>query len=374
MVLGYSKNKIKVLVVDDSALMRRILSDILNGDDDIKVIDTAQNGEEAILKAQNQDFDVITLDVEMPVMDGLECLKKLSQIGNFKVVMVSSYTKENAEATIKSLEYGAIDFVAKPTNLFDIRSGKEKNEIINKVKLANKTKILNRGNMTYGNKESEDMRKEAEYYKTIMKTEKVCTKAPNTIVGLGISTGGPSALQKVLPKFPSNMNAAILIVQHMPAGFTKSLAERLNSVCDIKVKEAENGECIQMGCAYVAPGDYHMLVVRNSDKTLSIELSKEPPEEGHRPSVNKMMESLSKTGFRNVVGVIMTGMGGDGSEGIKKLKENNNAYIIAQDKESCTVFGMPRVAINTGVVDKVASLNDISEEIMKALGVDKKWI
>lgn len=195
-------------------------------------------------------------------------------------------------------------------------------------------------------------------------------KSIKWLVAIGVSTGGPKALQEVIRFIPQSVPAAILIVQHMPTGFTRTLAERLNAMSSIYVKEAEDGEIVQSGHAYVAPGDYHMKVVTASDKSLRIKLSQEPPIGGLRPSVNVMMNSVAETGFHKVIGVIMTGMGSDGSEGIVNIKQKNNGVIIAQDEKSCVVYGMPRAAVKTGCVDVVVPLNDISKQIVKYVGVE----
>lgn len=189
------------------------------------------------------------------------------------------------------------------------------------------------------------------------------------IVVIGTSTGGPRALKKVISSIPPNVKAAFLVVQHMPPGFTKSLAERLDFVSQVKVKEAEDNEIIKSAHVYIAPGDFHLLISKNPDNVLRMKLSKDPPVNGHRPSVDVLMKSVSETKLQNVVGVVMTGMGRDGSEGVKILKDVNKAHIIAQDEKSSIVFGMPREAILKGVVDVVASLNEIANEIMKIVGV-----
>lgn len=196
------------------------------------------------------------------------------------------------------------------------------------------------------------------------------SKDLKTLVAIGVSTGGPRALQEVLKHIPHSIPAAILIVQHMPTGFTKTLAERLNAISGICVKEAEDGEIVRSGYAYMAPGDYHMRVVMTSNKILRIVLSQEPPIGGLRPSVNVMMNSIAETRFPKVVGVIMTGMGADGSEGIVNIKKSNSATIIAQDEKSCVVYGMPKSAVKTGCVDVVVPLNKISEQIVKYVGVE----
>lgn len=349
---------IKVLVVDDSAFMRRVITDILSSDDDICVIDTAKNGSEALDKIRELNPDVVTLDVEMPVMNGLTCLKEILKIKKLPVIMLSGLTKEGADATMQALENGAFDFITKPTNIFSMSAEDKKNEIIEKVKVAKNTVIRS----------------------TLPEDQKVLRPRPvnNTstcsdikyLVAIGTSTGGPRALQDVIPLIPGDVPAAFLVVQHMPAGFTKSLADRLNNLSDVTVKEAEDMEIIKPGFVYIAPGDYHMRVERTgSDRCMRIKLGQEPPVGGHRPSVNVMMNSVADTGISNVVGAIMTGMGGDGSEGIKNIKERNKGYIIAQDEKSCVVYGMPKVAVQTGAVDVVVPLKELTREILNFMGV-----
>lgn len=349
-------NTIKVLVVDDSAFMRKVITDILNSDDGINVIDTAKNGLEALEKARLLKPDVITLDVEMPVVDGLTCLKELSKLDYIPVIMLSSLTKDGAEDTIKALEDGAVDFITKPTNIFQISADSKKQELIEKVKVAKGTSGIKR--------DSTKKKVQIKPKDSIVRSNEI-----KSIIAIGTSTGGPKALQDVLPLIPGDIPAAILVVQHMPAGFTKSFAERLNSMSELTVKEAEDDEIVKPGYAYIAPGDYHMLVETFKPNNLKIKLTKDPPASGHRPSVNTMMDSLAQTRIKNVIGVIMTGMGGDGSEGIKRLKEMNNGYIIAQDEKTCVVFGMPRVAVQTGKVDIIVPLKEISGEIIKIVGV-----
>nr|WP_026073873.1 chemotaxis response regulator protein-glutamate methylesterase [Acetivibrio cellulolyticus] len=351
------KEKIKVLVVDDSAFMRKVISDILGSDEEIEVVDTAKSGIDALEKAVELRPDVITLDVKMPEMDGLECLRELNRLGKIPVIMLSSVTKDGAEATIQALADGAIDFITKPSNIFNMNGEEKRKEIIEKVKIARYSlRDLNINKHPKSKK---------------MQVENNANDAISNLVLIGTSTGGPKALQDVIPLIPENVNAAFLVVQHMPAGFTKSLADRLDGISKVNVKEAENDEKIKTGYVYLAPGDYHMIVEKYDDNNLKIKLTKDPPVGGHRPSVDVMMESVSNTGFKNIIAVIMTGMGGDGSEGVKMLKNINKAKIIAQDENTCVVFGMPRVAILTGVVDVVTPLNEITGEIMKIVGVHK---
>lgn len=349
--------KTRVLVVDDSAFMRRVITDILVSDEAIEVVGTAANGREGIEKATALKPDVITLDIEMPVMDGLSCLKELLAIDRIPVLMLSSLTQKGAKETIQALEYGAVDFIAKPSNIFDMASDVKRKEIVQKVKLARNIPVL---------KEVPHRTGQARHRKGIVKCREF-----KTIVAIGTSTGGPKALQEVIPQIPGDIPATFVIVQHMPPGFTRSLANRLNSLSELTVKEAEDGEALKAGFAYIAPGDYHMKFERQPMDTITIKLTRDPAVSGHRPAVDAMLDSLSQTGFEDIITVIMTGMGGDGSNGIKKIKNINNGYIIAQDEASCVVYGMPRLAVQTGVVDAVVPLNAIKDEITKNVGVYK---
>ncbi len=354
---------INVLVVDDSAFMRRMLTDILESSGDINVIGTARNGLDALESLKFLKPDVITLDVEMPSMDGMSCLKQLQKITSSPVIMLSSHTKNGEKATIEALEAGAIDFITKPTGLFDISGEEKKKEIIEKIRIASRiTKKRHAADKL-------DAAAPAVPAHHIEYQGRKCDKL-KTIVAIGTSTGGPRALQEVLASIPGDIPAALIIVQHMPPGFTKSLAERLNSLSALNVKEGEHDEIIRPGYAYIAPGDYHMEIKGMPGDVLGIKLSKDPPVGGHRPAVNVMMNSIAKTRFPSVIGVIMTGMGSDGKEGVSNLKESNNGIIISQDEESCVVYGMPKAAVSTGIVDEVVPLKEIAEVIVKYMGVD----
>lgn len=355
--------KITVLVVDDSAFIRRALTDILEIAGDIMVVGTAKNGVEAIEKTKAINPDVITLDLEMPTMDGLRCLKELQKITNAPIIILSSLTKNGENATIEALEAGVVDFITKPAGLFKIEGDAKKKEIIEKVRMA------------YSIRKKSSRVMDAGIASPKILTKHVCLKNSTlrTIIAIGTSTGGPKALQEVLPCIPENVPAAVLIVQHMPPGFTKSLAERLDTLSGLSVKEAEDNEIIKSGYAYIAPGDFHMEVRKVSGDNLLIKLTQGDTLSGHRPSVNVMMNSIAETKFPSVIGVIMTGMGTDGSEGIINIKNANNGIIISQDEQSCVVYGMPKSAVNTGVVDKVVPLKEIAEVIVKYLGVDQQW-
>lgn len=345
------------MIVDDSTFMRKILLDIFKEDKEIIVIGEAKNGKEALEKIPLLKPDVITLDVEMPVMDGITTLKNIVKKYNIPTVMISNLTMEGANLTVKALEEGAIDFIPKPKNIFSLSGEKTKSEIIDKIKIASKSKVCLKHTKTYipenpnvqlikrGLKE-----KEFEY-----------------IVAIGTSTGGPRALQSVLPFLPKNINGAIVVVQHMPPKFTKSLADRLNTLSNIEVVEGKEGEILKRGYCYIAPGDFHMKVVHKKNNYI-LELSKEEPIKGLRPAVDILMESVAKLEGLKKIGIVMTGMGSDGSKGIVQIKKSNG-YTIAQDEESSVVFGMPKLAIETGHIDKIVPLNNIAHEIMSIMEV-----
>jgi two-component system chemotaxis response regulator CheB len=312
--------------------------------------------------------DLITLDVEMPVMGGLECLKNLSKLCDIPVLMLSSLTQAGTESTIQALENGAVDFVTKPTNIFNMTCCEKKVELIDKVKFI--AQLKHRPRPAESKKNDEEGKRVIKDSNCVRsKGQHTCELEIKKIIAIGISTGGPKALREVIPLLPADMPAAVLVVQHMLPGFTKPLAERLNYISEIEVKEAENGELIRAGCVYIAPGDYHMEIEVDRESKGRIKLSDQPPIGGHRPAVDVLMDSIARTDLLNVIAVIMTGMGGDGSKGIKKVKTNNNGYIIAQDEKSCIVFGMPKVAIETGAVDAVVPLNEIANEIIRKVGV-----
>ncbi len=348
---------IRVLVVDDSAFMRKIITDLLEADQRIQVIATARNGKDALEKIEKLQPDVITLDVEMPVMNGLVALQQIMQQCPKPVIMVSSTTKEGAENTVLAMSYGAVDFITKPSGAISLDLHKVQDELIEKVVLAASIKLTKL--ISIQNRERENQKKSKQV--EILNQKSLSNKR---VVAIGTSTGGPKALQHVLTKLPEDINVPILIVQHMPAGFTKSLAARLNSLAKITIKEAEDGEVVKKGVAYIAPGGYH-LKVRSVGTTLALQLDQSPPENGHRPSVDTMLTSLATISNHSIVAVIMTGMGSDGSKGIIKLKETSDVVVIAEAEESAVVFGMPRSAIKTKTVDEIVHLDGIATSIEK---------
>lgn len=347
---------IKVLIVDDSALIRKILTDILISDSEISVVGTARNGQEALEKIEALKPDIVTLDIEMPLMDGLTTLKHIVSKHKLPVIMISSLTSEGAELTLKALDEGAVDFLPKPTNIFSLSQMDIKREIIEKIKAGARSNPYVKETVEKSNR-------------TKVFQNKLNTKYEGfeNIVTIGTSTGGPRALQTLIPELPSDINASIVIVQHMPPKFTKSLADRLNSISNIKIKEAEDGDILSRGWGYIAPGDYHMTVVKESSN-LVIRLNKEPQVMGLRPTVDKLMESVAKIDGYLKTGIILTGMGSDGTNGIIKMKESGS-HTIAQDETTSIVYGMPKSAIATNCIDIILPLNKIANEIIKKVGV-----
>lgn len=355
--------KVKVLVVDDSAFMRKVITDMIQSDDQLMVVGTAKNGKDAIEKVKLFKPDVVTMDIEMPILDGLSALKMIMETEPIPVIMLSSLTKKGADETLKALDLGAFDFITKPSSLIKVSTPEIKEELLYKVKIASKTKV---------SKPIASVRPKITSRHELKKPSMEVVNLGGSsrfkkLIAIGTSTGGPRALQDVVPYIPANIDAGIVIVQHMPPGFTKSLAERLDGMSQIHVKEAEDGDVIKSGCAYLAPGDSHIKVYKHSGQFM-IKLDNGERVSGHKPSVDAMMYSIADLNDKNVIGVILTGMGADGADGLRAVKEKKG-YVIAQDEESCVVFGMPKSTIKLGVVDKVVSLSNITNEIIKAMEV-----
>lgn len=354
--------KKNILVVDDSALMRRLLSDIINSDDRFVVSKVAINGLEALdyVTENYNKIDAIVLDINMPKMDGLQFMEEISK-RNIKlaVIIVSTIAKEGAKETIQALELGAFDFVTKPESFIDAKSDSFKNRLVNCLLLAT-GQSLNKNQ----NNNRTIIRKPS---KNIGGT-KLLDKDATKLVALACSTGGPKALQKVIPLLPKNLNASFLLVQHMPEGFTYSLAQRLNELSELVVKEAVDGEEVKKGHVYIAKGGYQMRIKKERGK-YCLSVSAEAARGGLKPCADILYESLADSDFDEITCVILTGMGGDGTQGIKKLNENNNIYVIAQDEETSTVYGMPKVITESGLVNEVVPLQKVAEAITNHVGV-----
>ncbi|WP_349410517.1 chemotaxis response regulator protein-glutamate methylesterase [Pseudalkalibacillus sp. SCS-8] len=355
-------NKIKVLVVDDSAFMRKILTDLLQDDRSIEVVGTARNGQDALEKIPRFNPDVITLDVEMPVMDGLETLKEIIRLHGLPVIMVSSVTQSGAKQTIEAMQQGAIDFIPKPSGSISLDIHKVQNDLIEKVKTVSGITV----------KDSSPSITAIEDPVTINQRERASRNEEGDgkkLIAIGTSTGGPKALVDVIANLPKGIASPVLIVQHMPVGFTRSLAERLNKLSELHVKEAEENEEIVNGTVYIAPGGYHLKVRENGDR-IYVELDEHtPPTKGHRPSVDEMFMSIAKLKGYQKIAVIMTGMGADGSKGLLSLKEDGRTIAIAESEETCVVFGMPKAAIQTNQVDEIVRVDEISHRIVHHLNV-----
>jgi two-component system chemotaxis response regulator CheB len=344
----------KVLVVDDSAFMRKVLSDLFAAESDFTVLDTARNGKEAVDKVKRLKPDVVTMDVEMPVMDGITALDTIMREFPVPVVMVSSLTRAGADATLKALERGAVDFVAKTAGPISSIE-KIRTEILAKCRAAAKANVRLLVRPPSPPQSQPQPPSPPAFAPSL----------DEKIVAIGTSTGGPRALQEVITRLPGNLPCPVVIVQHMPPGFTRSLSERLNSLSALTVKEAENGDVLRPGLAVVAPGDFHMGLVREGARTI-VRLHQEPPIGGHRPSVDPTMEAVARIYGPRATGVILTGMGHDGSRGMKAIKDNRG-FTIAEDQSTTVVFGMPKAAIELGVVDRVVPLPGIAGEIVKHL-------
>lgn len=355
------KDKISVLIVDDSAFMRKSLSLMLESDTGISVIGTARNGQEGVELACKLRPDIITLDIEMPIMDGLTALKKIMSECPTSVIMVSSLTTEGAQATLKALELGAVDFIPKEMSFVSVNITKIKEDLITKVKEIARNKLL-KSRLDRIRAISDKPVTKPRVTSYLSDLPKIGYKA----VTMGISTGGPFTLQKVLPLLSEKINIPIFIVQHMPPKFTKSLAERLDTMCKIPVKEAENGESVKSGTIYIAPGGFHMKFNGKNSSNVTINITPEPNDTLHRPSVDVMMSSAIDIYGKYTLGVIMTGMGKDGYEAVKKLK-SLNGYSIAQDEESCVVYGMPKAIVDAGLADLILPAEKIPEIINKVV-------
>ncbi len=347
--------KISVLIVDDSALVRQVMSEIISSDPDLEVQDTASDPFHAAAKIQSTIPDVITLDVEMPKMDGITFLKKIMSQHPIPIVMCSSLTESNSDTALKALEYGAVDIITKPKMGVKKFLDESKILICDSIKAAAGIKS-DKLRVKPHKKVPREVQKKLKADVILSKgtPSKAMIKTTEKIIVVGASTGGTEALKVFLEAFPHN-SPGIVIVQHMPQMFTKGFAERLNQTCNVKVKEAVNGETIVPGQALIAPGGRHMLVKRSGARYF-VEIKDGPLVSRHRPSVDVLFRSASRYAGKNCVGIIMTGMGDDGAQGMHEMHENG-AFTLAQDEATCIVFGMPDKAIQRGGVDKILPLD-----------------
>jgi two-component system chemotaxis response regulator CheB len=351
--------KTKVLVVDDSACVRQSLKSIIDADPDLEVMATASDPFVAAARIQKEVPDVIILDVEMPRMDGLTFLRKIMAQHPIPVVMCSSLTEQNSNLLVHAMEAGAVDVIAKP------RAGGKDSlmergiQICESLKGAAKAKIKRKPAVS---SRQVERKLSADAMIPPVRAHRPTTVSADRVVCIGASTGGTESLREVLMALPEDC-PGIVIVQHMPEKFTKSFAERLNGLCKIEVKEAEDGDAVIPGRALIAPGNRHMLLQRNGSR-YHVAIKDGPLVSRHRPSVDVLFRSAAQAAGKNVLGIIMTGMGDDGAKELLTLK-NVGAYTVAQSEDSCVVFGMPKEAIELGAVDKIVPLNLISAEIVR---------
>lgn len=374
-----------ILLVDDSALMRRVLCDIIESDKRFQVQDRAVNGLDALALLSRKTYDAVVLDVNMPQMNGLELLKELQKRKiSAKVIMASTDTADGAKVTLDALELGALDFIHKPTSALDCRNGTFSQGLLRI--LAAVTDVETRSPITAsiptgpavvpkaaaksfaGRTGAVPAAGKPEKKEPTPPVGKAVYNPGTQIVALASSTGGPKALQAVIPKLPANLKVPVVVVQHMPAGFTASLAERLNSLSEVSVKEAAEGDVLVPGSVYVAMGGKHLNILNMAGK-YTIHYSDEPAREGVKPCANYMYESLMDSKFDRIVCVVMTGMGADGTEGIVHLKEKKKIHVIVQEASTCAVYGMPKSAVNAGLADQVVPLEQIAQEIITNVGV-----
>jgi two-component system chemotaxis response regulator CheB len=345
------ETKIRVLVVDDSAFMRSALKGMIGSDPDLQVIATARDGAEAIEKIAKLRPDIVTLDLEMPRMDGLSALKIIMEQMPLPVLIVSSLTTDGADMTFNALNLGAVDFICKDLSGTSLSIMDIQTALISKIKTIAgkkmKTRAAGAGTAVV----------------PVMPQFDAFHTHNTAVVALGASTGGPKALQSVIPFLPKDFLVPVLVVQHMPALFTRSFAERLNAESQLEVKEAEDGDLLEPGRVFIARGGIHMKAKRTKPLEVRLQLDMHPDNLLYRPSVNVMMKSAVEAYGGRVLGVIMTGMGDDGTEGMKAIK-HAGGKTIAQDEFTCVVWGMPRSAYEAGVVDKVATLTQIANEIV----------
>lgn len=396
---------IRVLIADDSAFMRKVLSDLFQKQPDFEVAGTAVDGKDTISKVKSLKPDLVTLDVNMPVMDGINALAVIMRECPTPVVMISSLTQQGTDATVRALSLGAVDFISKAGGSIS-RIDTIEGEILEKCRDAARARVRRIG--------GEIARKGASSGPPVMRRielpQRAGTKTPSQpepstqqhsigfakrqnpllqrrakpapesegkqvdasfgsasskkLVVIGTSTGGPQALQRVITRLPGNLPCGVVVVQHMPPGFTKSLADRLDNISAISVKEAEHEEVIRPGHVYIAPGNYHLRVAPNGSSR-KILLSQEPPVGNHRPAVNVMYDSAAQFGH-DLVAVIMTGMGCDGCEGMKRIK-SNGGYSIAQNEETSVVYGMPKAVVDAGLADEIQPLESIAKAIVEAV-------
>jgi len=347
------RKKIRVLVVDDSALMRKLISNLLEADPEIEVIATAIDGYFALSKVDQLKPDVVTLDVDMPRMDGLTALSEIAGKNRTPVIMLSSLTTRGAALTMQALERGAVDFVCKPGG--PARLGEMAQELLSKIKAAARTNMLALSAASLPRYPIKQKLPGSSFF-----------KRAGRIVAIGASSGGPHALRYLLPRIPADLDAGVVIVQHMPESFTAMLAHWLNEICELEVKEAEPGDLALPGRVLIAPGNSHMKV-RKTPLGCEVLLEGGPLVNGHKPSVDVLFRSIAEQYGALATAIIMTGMGSDGAVGLGEIRDAGG-HTVAQDRESCAVYGMPRIAVERGYADKIVPLTEMATYLLSKVG------
>lgn len=351
--MAFEKKPIRVLIVDDSAFMRRVVREMLSSDPGIEVVGAAKDGQEGVEMTLELDPDVVTMDIEMPRMNGLEAIELIMARAPRPILVLSSITSEGAEVTLEALEKGAADYIEKTIARSVLDVLEVKKDLIDKVKAVSRRRRLI----------SARTKPAATFVRPpVHKTKPHVTD----LVVIGTSTGGPRAIQEVLPGIPKGVDAAFIVAVHMPQAFTKTFAERMDSHCALPVTEAQDGEPIKTGTVLVAPGGIQTLIKRRSAAAANIHLTKEPANSIYRPCIDLTIGSAAEAYGSRAMGVILTGMGQDGKEGIAAIKKRGG-WALAQDEASCTVYGMPKAVIDAGLADVISPLNKISSEIVKLL-------
>ena len=380
----------KFLIIDDSALMRRVISDIIKQNSEYEVLDVAVDGVDGLdrLVSHPGFYDLVILDINMPKMNGLELLAMLQKNRMHEaVVVVSTVAKEGAKETIQALELGALDFVTKPENFYEVKGEGFKTNLLSMIELVT-GKDLNRNRISSADNApavkipikkmfstssdsaaKDDAPPVSRDMSEVIKNSSNVKSGRKKLVALACSTGGPKSLQQVIPLLPGNLDAPVVMVQHMPKGFTASLAMRLNSLGSIPVTEAKDGEALLKGHVYIAPGGMHITIEQQGNGHV-IRYFDRPPVDALKPCANIMFDSLKTSGFDEITCVVLTGMGADGTKGIKNLKDSGKKlHVISQDADSCVVYGMPRAIYEAGLTNEVRPLDEIAESIIKNVGV-----
>lgn len=361
---------VKVLIVDDSIFMRKTLAAILEQSPFIKVVGLARNGEEGLELIRQHDPDVVTLDIEMPKMDGLTALRHIMMEMPRPVIMISSLTKEGAEATLKAMELGASDFIPKQAIPDESYAAKLRETVLMVAKSASVLKYnaarrssASASSLALRQVKADNAPPQDSGRRILPSTETALSGVrAKDVVAIGVSTGGPPVVQKILSELPENFPAGILIAQHMPAAFTGPFAKRLDNLSKLTVQEAQGGEKLKPGLALVAPGGKHISIT----PTLEVIVSEQPLEALYKPSVNVLMESAGRSLGRKVLGVMLTGMGSDGAEGAKVLKECGGK-LIAQSEKTCVVYGMPKAVVDAGLADEIVDKDDLAAAIVRGV-------